>query len=136
MPSLKTYRLFISHAWTYNAEYYRLLSMLGSAPNFKFHNYSVPEHDPLNTKTDAQLRKALHNQIKPVHCVLILAGMYVNHRKWIQEEINIAKGYKKPIVGIRPRGQKRTPKEVQDAAVVMVSWNTNSIVRAIRDHSL
>ena len=136
MPSLKTYRLFISHAWTYNAEYYRLLRMLESAPNFRFRNYSVPEHDPLKTKTDAQLRTALRNQIKPVHCVLILAGMYVNHRKWIQEEIDIAKGYKKPIVGIRPRGQQRTPKEVQDAAVVMVGWNTNSIVRAIRDHSL
>lgn len=136
MPPLKTYHLFISHAWTYNAEYYRLLGMLRSAPNFRFKNYSVPEHDPLKTKTDAQLRAALHRQIKPVHCVLILAGMYVNHRKWIQEEINIAKQYKKPIVGIRPRGQQRTPIEVQQAAKVMVGWNTNSIVQAIRDHSL
>ena len=136
MPPLKTYHLFISHAWTYNAEYYRLLGMLRSAPNFTFKNYSVPEHDPLNTKTDAQLRAALHRQIKPVHCVLILAGMYVNYRKWIQEEIDIAQRYKKPIVGIRPRGQQRTPIEVQKAARVMVGWNTNSIVQAIRDHSL
>ncbi len=136
MPPLKTYHLFISHAWTYNAEYYRLLGMLRSAPNFAFKNYSVPEHDPLNTKTDAQLRAALHRQIKPVHCVLILAGMYVNYRKWIQEEIDIAQRYKKPIVGIRPRGQQRTPIEVQKAARVMVGWNTNSIVQAIRDHSL
>lgn len=136
MPTLKKYHLFISHAWEHNAEYYRLESMLKSAKNFEFKNYSVPEHDPLGTKTDKELLAALNRQMKPTQCVLILAGMYVNHREWIQAEIAIAKGYNKPIVGIRPWGQQRTPRAVQEAANQMVGWNTDSIVRAIRVHSL
>ena len=136
MPTLKTYRLFISHAWAYNDDYYRLIGLLDKAPNFKKRNYSVPSHDPLDTGNDKKLLEALDRQIKPVNCILILAGMYVNHRKWIQAEIAIAKRYKKPIVGIVPRGGARTPVAVQEAANVMVRWNTNSIVQAIRDHSL
>ena len=46
MPALKTYRLFISHAWQYHDDYYRLVEMLNAANNFRWYNYSVPEHDP------------------------------------------------------------------------------------------
>ena len=136
MPALKTYDLFISHAWTYNAEYERLVKMLNAAPNFKWRNYSVTKQDPLDVNNDTKLTEALKRQIRPVNCVLILAGMYVNHRKWIKKEITIAQDLNKPIVGIRPWGQQRTPAEVQEAADVMVRWNTDSIVKSIREHSI
>lgn len=136
MPELKTYALFISHAWKYNDEYYRLVNLLKEAPLFKWSNYSVPEHDPLGTKTDKELRDALNRQIRPVNAFLLISGMYVLHRDWIQEEIDIAKSYSKPIVGIRPRGAERIPLEVQLASVEMVAWNTNSIVAAVRKHAL
>ena len=42
----------------------------------------------------------------------------------------------KPIIGIRPFGSARTPSAVESVADVMVSWNTNSIISAIRDLSL
>ena len=84
MPPLKTYDLFISHAWTYNDEYYRLIGLLDDASNFKYRNYSVPEHDPLGTRTGQQLWQALERQIRPVNCLLVLAGMYANHRDWMK----------------------------------------------------
>jgi hypothetical protein len=121
---------------TDNSEYYQLEKLLNDAPNFDWRNYSVPEHDPLGTKTDKELKEALDRQIRQVNCFIIIAGMYVNHRKWIQKELEIAQNYKKPIVGIIPRGQERIPKEVQDAANEMVGWNTYSIVAVIRKHSL
>ena len=135
MPALKTYDLFISHAWTHNDEYYRLIEFLNNAPWFHYRNYSVPEHDPLGTRTDHQLWEALERQIRPVNCVLVLAGMYANHRDWMKAEIDIAQGFNKPIIGIRPWGQQRTPVEVQNTAH-MVGWNTASIVQAIRDYSI
>ena len=110
--------------------------MLNAAPNFKWRNYSVTKQDPLDVNNDARLTAALKRQIRPVNCVLILAGMYVNHRKWIKKEIAIAQDLNKPIVGIKPWGQQRTPIEVQDAADIMVRWNTDSIVKAIRDYSI
>jgi hypothetical protein len=136
MPELKSYAVFISHAWTYSADYYRLEKMLHEAPNFKWRNCSVPKHDALDTATNAELIAALRRQISPTNIVLILAGMYVPHSKWIQREIDIALGMKKPIVGIVPWGQERTPQEVQSAAKEMVGWNTSSIVSAIRRYAL
>jgi len=134
MPSLKTFDLFISHAWDYNAEYYRLVEILNAAPNFKWRNYSVPRHDPL--AGGAQLSEQLRNQVRPVNAVLILAGMYVNHREWIQHEIDLAKSYTKPLIGVFPRGQERAPLQVTTSVNAMVRWNTASIVTAIRQHAL
>ena len=138
MPQLKTYDLFLSHVWrsTENSEYYRLENLLYEASYFYWRNYSVPEHDPLGTKTDGELRQALHQQIAPINCFLVVSGMYVNHRQWIQEEIDIAISYEKPIIGVIPWGQERVPIEVQDVTKKMVGWQTSSIIAAIRECSL
>ena len=89
MPYLKTYNLFISHAWAYGESYNRLINLLNQAPYFSYKNYSAPA-------------------------------------VWME----------KPIIGIRPFGSTRTPSAVESVADVMVSWNTNSIISAIRDLSL
>ena len=36
VPALKTYDVFISHAWTYSDDYYRLVNLLNEANNFKW----------------------------------------------------------------------------------------------------
>lgn len=133
MPDLRTYRLFISHAWDYNDEYNRLINMLNSAPLFRYANYSVPEHDPLPNR---QLKQGFYNQIRPVNVVVILSGMYVTYSDSIQIEIDIALELEKPIIGIMPWGSNRMPHAVQEAADDVVGWNTVSIVDAIRRHSI
>ena len=130
------YNLFISHAWKYNNEYYNLVDLLNVAPYFYWKNYSVPEHDALDTTTNKELDDALHNQIRPCSAVLIIAGMYYNYRKWIQREIKIANEYNKPIIVIRPRGQERMPAELTSSEYHQVNWNTDSIISAIRNYSL
>ena len=136
MPALKNYRLFISHAWDYGVDYYRLIEFLEEAKLFKMINYSVPQHDPINFRSTRQLQQSLQNHIRPVNAVLIISGMYVNYRDWIQYEIDVANYYSKPIIGVRPWGAQRTPVEVQNAAKTMVGWNTNSIVSAIRKYAI
>lgn len=130
------YNIFISHAWKYNSEYYNLEEMLNNAPYFTWKNYSVPQHDALDTKTNRELEEALKRQISPCSCVLIIAGMYYNYRTWIQKEIDIAKTYKKPIIVVRPRGQERMPSELLSDDFYRVNWSTNSIVEAVRNYSL
>jgi Thoeris protein ThsB, TIR-like domain len=140
MPELKTYDLFISHAWAYHEDYLRLEKMLRDAPYFKWRNYSVPKHDPLidpgTTVGKSKLLGMLDNQVRPVNCTLVLSGMYAAHRDWIQSEIDLAKKYGKPIVGVIPWGQERVPLSVQEAAHEMVRWNTSSVIEAIRKWSL
>jgi hypothetical protein len=136
----RTYRLFISHAWRYTKGYNRLVDLLEAAPRFQWTNYSAPRARPaVDSRTAVgkwALRTALKDQIRPVHCVLIIGGMYVAYREWIQTEISIATEFDKPMVGIRPWGQQRTPQAVVDAVDQLVGWNTASIVSAIRRNAL
>lgn len=140
MPNLKTYNLFLSHAWKYNSDYYNLEKLLHNASYFKWRNYSVPEHNPLiNPSTwigRYKLTNMLDNQIRPVNCFLLLGAMYSLYSEWIESEIKIAKRYRKPIIGIYPYGQQRMPIAIQSLADEIVGWNTSSIVEAIRDYSL
>lgn len=133
---LKNYRVFISHAWEYSDQYQRVETMLDDAPRFTWQNYSVPEHDPLHLKTRKELEEALYNQIRPANAVIIMAGMYVPYREWIQKEIDIAVKMGKPIIAIAPRGSQKIPRAVQEVADVIVSWNTASIVDAIRRYAI
>jgi len=142
MPSLKTYDLFISHAWKYGDSYERLVSLLRSAPNFDFRNYSAPSDKPLQTLggttvwTKSQIKDAIKRKIQPVNCVLVLSGMYLTYREWMQYELEVAAELNKPIIAIKPWGNTEVPLAVRLYADEIVNWNTSSIVQAIRMHSL
>ena len=133
--------IFISHAWRYDEDYYRLESLLEKEKedplsDFDFKNYSVPKHDPLidpNTEIGKRkLTELLDAQIKSTSCVIILGSMYAHYSYWIQKEIKIAQSYpNKGIIAVYPWGQSNMPVSVQEAADFIVGWNTKSIVDAI-----
>lgn len=142
MPSLKTYDLFISHAWKYGDDYNRLVDLLDDANNFCYRNYSAPADKPLgnldgsDVKNKSEITAAIKRKISPVNVVLIISGMYYNHRDWMQTEIDIALEKSKPIIAIKPWGNEVMPKEVSAVADSIVGWNTSSIVDAIRTYAL
>lgn len=138
MPSVKNYRLFISHSWAYGDAYEKLVKFFKEHPNFSWTDYSVPKNDPVhNAKNDAQLYNAIKDQIQPVHCVVMLAGVYSTYSKWINKEIQIAKSdFNKPIVAVEPWDSEKTSKIVKENADAIVKWQSKSIVDAIRKHSL
>ncbi len=133
MPYLHNYRLFISHAWSYSERYERAINFINAAPNFSWTNFSVPIDRKFEQMSRRALEEELRQQIRPVQCVVVLAGMYAAHSDWIQFEIDYAKSLNKPILGIIPWGAERTPLSVQLAANKMVSWNAASIVSGIRE---
>ena len=134
---MKNYNLFISHSWRYEDHYDRLVRLLDARRYFAFRNYSVPSSDPVhNARNESQLRRAIRNHMSPCHAVLIMAGVYASYSKWINIEIDLAlKGFArpKPIIAIRPRGNERISQRVRQSADRIVGWNTESIVKAIRD---
>lgn len=129
-----SYRIFISHSWTYGDAYDKLVSMLNSRPYFSFVDYSVPKYDPIhNANNDAQLFNAIKNKIQLCNVVLIMAGKYASYSKWIDKEVNISKCvFNKPLLGVCPWGAQQVSTLVRDNADELVSWNTESIVGAIR----
>ena len=94
--------IFISHAWKYNDDYYTIIDWLNHS-SIVYHNYSVPEHDPLDAGNTSKLKSALTEQMKHANIVIIIAGMYTN-----------------------------LPFQVQDAANKIVNWNRNALIEAIK----
>jgi hypothetical protein len=142
MPALKTYDLFISHAWKYGEDYDRLVKLLNSSNNFYYRNYSAPEDKPLQNldstevETVKQIKESIIRKISPVNCVLVISGMYFNYRRWMKFELDTAVQMGKPIIGIKPYGNVLMASDVSSAAKTTVNWNTDSIVSAIRTYSL
>lgn len=140
MPELKNYRIFISHAWKYGADYDKLISLLNSTPYFSYYNYSAPKEKPLNlpnTTRDLskEIAEQLENKIKNSQCILVISGMYYNNKEWMQFEIETAIKYNKPIISIIPWGNSYTPTDLQKVSKIQVGWNSSSIVNAIRTYS-
>jgi MTH538 TIR-like domain (DUF1863) len=134
MPELKTRNLFISHAWSYAADYEKIVEWLTNGANFSWKNFSVPIHDSLPDKTASGLKAGMSRQIAPAQGVIIIAGMYVSHSNWIDYEIDEAVRMGKVIIGVTPSGQERVPVKIQNTAKVIVRWNSQSVIDAVRTY--
>lgn len=132
-PRRAAYNLFVSHAWDYSKEYENLLELLNGVNGFSMKNYSVPKTNPKDVETDAELTRELEKQIRRSSAVIVSAGMYVSHRNWIQKEIRIADEMGKPIIAVKPHGNKRWPKVVKNSATQLVNWNSSSVASAIAE---
>ncbi len=134
MPALKRRMIFISHAWQYNEHYYKLVGWFDKESNFLWRNCSVPSHDALPDNTKKGLEKGITKQIRPAQIIIILGGMYAAHSNWIDYEIQEAQRMEKLIIGIKPWGQRRVPRNVQNSSSIpMVSWNRENIIKAVRE---
>ena len=136
MPKLRDYHILISHSWKYTSHYTTVCDWLNDTAYFNWSDYSVCCDKPLETKTDKELKIALRNRISNSSCIIVLSGMYANYSKWIDYEIDTAIEMHKPIIGVKPWGQERIPKKIQDFSTVMVGWNSSSIISAIRENAL
>jgi hypothetical protein len=138
-----TYKLFITHAWDHQ-EYDALVDLITPDATFRWENLSVPKENPITIliglpKSIRKLVHELDDRIRQANCVLIITGMYVANRQWIQSEIEAALDFKKPVVGVAPRGQERIPDAariaIEQANGEQVRWNRDSIISAIRRRS-
>ena len=136
MPHLRDYHLLISHSWSYSEKYDTIERWLNDAPNFLWSNYSVCCDNPLDTKTDSELKQRLTNRISNCSAIIVISGMYSTYSKWIDYEIDEAIRFGKPIIGVRPRGAERVPLKIQNCANVMVNWQSSSIIDAVRNYAL
>ena len=136
MPALRDYHILISHSWGYTSHYETVCKWLDNAHYFTWSDYSVCCNNPLDTKTKAELKEKLRSRISSSSCILALSGMYVAYSEWIDFEINTAESIGKPIIGVKPWGQERVPTIIQDKSIVLVGWNSGSVIDAIRSYAI
>jgi hypothetical protein len=130
--------VFISHAWEYSNNYQTLKGWIFDQPassgqaSFNLKNFSVPKDNPIHNATnDEQLRMAIYEQIRLSHVVVIPSGMYANYSKWINKEIQAAKHYSKPILGVNLWGAERKSSVVLSNADEVVGWNRQPVLDKI-----
>jgi len=87
-PPPPSYKLFITHAWDHQ-EYDALVELIRPDTNFRWENLSVPKEAPIPMliglpKSIRKLVHELDDRIRHAYCVVIITGMYVAHRQWIQ----------------------------------------------------
>ncbi len=89
--------------------------------------------NPIHFDNVYYIRRQLSERIKSSDIVLGVAGIYASYSDWMEWELNKAKEYNKPILGIVPWGNERVSTVVRNKADKIVRWNTDSIVDAIRE---
>lgn len=130
----RPYRVFVSHSWKYADHHERITEFLEDEDRLDWQDFSVPEDDPLDVADANDLRQQLYHQISQANVVIVLAGMYVPHSTWIEEEIAMATSLDKPIIGVKPHGNERLPKVVREEADELIGWQQRSLVNAIAKH--
>lgn len=130
--------VFVSHSWAHPRHYEKIREWLFCKPHrfgragVKFKDYSAPKDDPIRDARNARaLTDAIYRKVARCHVVVIPTGMYASRSKWIQKEIVGAKRYKKPLLAVNPRGQKRKASVVLDAAAMTVGWTEKSVVSGV-----
>ena len=126
---MKQYKIFISHSWKYDESYQKVSEWIDN--RLIWVNMSIPSDKPKDAASKLALKQKIENNIMKSSGIIVLSGMYVSHSEWIRIEIEIARKYNKPIIGIIPRGNERIPSIVLDNAE-MVKWNSQSLIDAIK----
>ena len=136
--STRQIHVFISHAWSYSDHYNTLADWIfngnwrvGQA-SLDFRGYPIPRHDHIhNANNDTQLRAALNDKISRSHVIAIPTGMYANHSKWIQKEIDSVAAFSKPILAVNSWAAQRTSSAVANPATKLVGRNKDTAVSGI-----
>lgn len=120
---------FSTHAW---AHLHRRDGLHGLMDPWRkgrdFFDLSVTSRHPLDTDTDAELAAELRDRIEVADMLLIMAGMYLIDREWMEFEIITAHAMRKPIIPIAFNGQERIPEFARRYAwCEPVRWRGDSI---------
>jgi hypothetical protein len=86
LPKLRSYRVFMSHCWEYNDDYYALVDWLEKELLFDCKNLSVPEESAM--REDKTFEKRLRKRLGDSNILLVIVGMQIARRYWVKWEIN------------------------------------------------
>lgn len=125
-------RLFVSHLFDPNEEYFRVFEYLESAPNFFYTNLSAPEKPP-RARDPVSLQEALRGQIDQAEVVLVLSKMHARAPSMIEFQAVYAKAQDKAVIVMEPFGAgEPVPARLRELADSVVKWNEREMTDAIR----
>lgn len=124
--------IFISHRWAYQEDYISLVKKLDEY-GLEHHDYSVPEHNPLDVNRKDQIKVGLKEQVRQCNYFLIF-GRMASDSEWCRYEVACAQEYGKPILSVKPWNyQSNVPAFITEADNQggPVGFNVPPIIRKI-----
>ena len=139
MPYVRTFQLFVSHAWSANEEYNRLVSLLKSINRFNIVIISEPEYDPAIDPESSigvqKLKGIMEMQVRSVNCALILPGMFVSNELWVQHAIFLCQMYGVSPLAMAPEEGEELPPVLSIKADAVIDWNIAAIEEGVKAFS-
>lgn len=131
------YDIFITHAWRYHEDWSLLAEMLDNLAELKWRNFSLPWHDPAmepNSEVGGKfIRDFLETQIIPACGVVFLSGVYAikSARRWLDLELEMARTYNKPVIGLPAIGEAEVPEELRPLCDGCTTWDAKAVISAL-----
>ncbi len=139
MPYVKTYKLFISHAWSAGEDYNRLIELLDDIQTFKVKICSETEFDseidPESETGFDKLKWWMSDQVRSSNCALIFPRMYTTDNLWLKHIIYFCQMYGVIPLSMAPSGGNELPPELAIKTKAVVDWNVESLQEAIKEFS-
>lgn len=132
---MRTYKVFISHSWTYLDDLKNLRNLLKQRGYFDVEFLEASPDVRVNSSDANYIKRKLKQNITDADVVLGIAGKYASYSDWIEWEIETAYSLSKPIIGIIPRGASQISSVVDRRSRTNLRWNTESIISAIRTYA-
>lgn len=124
-------RIFVTHCFAPNDDYYRVFEFLESSPNFFYKNVSNPDAAPAAGGLEA-LKDELRNQIQLAEVLIVLTSVLEQNRDLLTFQLNAAQATDKPLIAMELYGQVAdVPAEVKDRCNAVAPWNERMIIDTI-----
>ncbi len=136
-PWQQTYDLFVTHAWRYHDDWNRFSDVMNKEGYFRWRNFSVPWYDPaVDVNTDSGKKFVvdwLEKQIIPCHALIALDSVHAvnSARRWVEDEIRIARDLKKPVFGLPAFGAPQASERLAVLVDSVLPWDGKAIAEAV-----
>jgi hypothetical protein len=125
-------RLFVSHIYEPDDEYFRVFEYLESAVNFFYKNLGAPDKPPRKLDKES-IKEALRAEMADAEIVIVLARLYARAPDMVEFQALYAKACDKAVIVMEPFGTGETvPAKLIELGDEVVSWNTREMTDAIR----
>lgn len=118
----KIYNLIISNGTDMNNEYRQFVEKIYSKTDFRW-----------KESISGLYATAGDEFFSKVDRIILLAGLYSDNKDTFEELLKASEKYDIPIVLVRPYGLEEVPEKLEEKAALIVGWNANCIVDAIKD---
>jgi len=124
-------RIFVTHCFSQNDDYFRVFEFLESSPNFFYKNVSNPDAVPAAGGLEA-LKEELRNQIQLAEIIIVLASVLEQNRDLFTFQLNAAQANDKPIIALERYGLVGDlPAEIKDRCNAVAPWNERMMIDMI-----